>query len=204
MDRKRLLDIIHELSLAKTKFFNPDAAPRTGYLVGVHYILEGLYWEPGSLPAGDAIRAELEKRTANRRERFDAHRQAVLYINAYEVETGQVKAVAYGADVNPAVCARKAVEDLLAQFTDDEIYIKVTSVDPQTGTAILDIGSADDVKVGCLFAIETASEDGSPGEPVTAKVEQVDLLSCTCRLQGESKDAVQEGAPAHRAEPSGD
>lgn len=201
IERERILEIARELALAKTAAVNPETAPRPGRLIGVHYIVEGSYFPAGGLPADDPALAPVRREITKRRLNVDPAQAAVCYLTVYKVETGEVKAVACGADLRPLVAVQRAVEDLLDQMRDVSEPTRVIRVDKETGMAVLDIGSSDGVAPGAAFLIETTPAEGAPSKTVTATVEKADLLSSTVRLPDEAKTAVREGDTAKRVEP---
>jgi hypothetical protein len=201
VERERILEIARELALAKTAAVNPETAPRPGRLIGVHYIVEGSYFCTGALPADDPALAAVKREIRKRRLNIDPSQATVMYLTVYKVETGEVKAVACGADLRPLVAVQRAVEDLLDQMRDVVEPIRVVRVDPETGMAYLDIGSSDGIVPGTQFAIQTApAAEGEPARTVTAVAEKVDLLSSAVKL-ADPKAPVHEGASAKRVEP---
>ncbi|MGB2754985.1 MAG: CsgG/HfaB family protein [Phycisphaerae bacterium] len=201
VERERILEIARELALAKTAAVNPETSPRPGRLIGVHYIVEGSYFPAGGLPADDPALAPVRREINKRRLNLDPTLACVMYLTVYKVETGEVKAVACGADLRPLVAVQRAVEDLLDQMRDVVEPIRVARVDKETGMAVLDIGSSDGIVPGTQFAIQTApAAEGEPAQTVTAVAEKVDLLSSTVKLS-DPKAPVHEGASAKRVEP---
>jgi hypothetical protein len=200
IERERILEICRELALAKTAAVNPETAPRPGRLIGVHYIVEGFYCPAGGLPADDPALAPVRREINKRRLNLDPTLACVMYLTVYKVETGEVKAVACGADLRPLVAVQRAVEDLLDQMRDVAEPTRVVRVDKETGMAVLDIGSSDGVAPGTAFTIETAPAEGAPTKTVTATAEKVDLLSSTVKLS-DPKAPVHEGDAAKRAKP---
>jgi hypothetical protein len=200
IERERILEICRELALAKTAAVNPETAPRPGRLIGVHYIVEGFYCPAGGLPADDPALAPVRREIAKRRLNLDPALACVMYLTVYKVETGEVKAVACGADLRPLVAVQRAVEDLLDQMRDVAEPTRVVRVDKETGMAVLDIGSSDGVAPGTAFTIETAPAEGAPTKTVTATAEKVDLLSSTVKLS-DPKAPVHEGDAAKLAKP---
>jgi hypothetical protein len=200
VERERILEIARELALAKTAAVNPETAPRPGRLIGVHYIVEGSYFPAGGLPADDPALAPVRREIQKRRLNLDPALACVMYLTVYKVETGEVKAVACGADLRPLVAVQRAVEDLLDQMRDVVEPIRVARVNPETGMATLDIGSADGVAPGTAFLIETTPAEGGPPQTVTGVAEKVDLLSSAVKLQ-DPKAPVREGASAKLAQP---
>jgi len=200
VERERILEIARELALAKTAAVSPETAPRPGRLIGVHYIVEGSYFAAGGLPADDPALAPVRREIQKRRLNLDPALACVMYLTVYKVETGEVKAVACGADLRPLVAVERAVEDLLDQMREVVEPIRVARVNPETGMATLDIGSADGVAPGTAFLIETAPAEGGPPQTVAGVAEKVDLLSSAVKL-ADPKAPVREGAAAKRAEP---
>ena len=90
--------------------------------------------------------------------------------------------------------------DILDQMRDVVEPIRVARVNPETGMAVLDIGSSDGVAPGTAFLIETTPAEGGPPQTVAAVAEKVDLLSSTVKL-ADPKAPVREGAAAKRAQP---
>jgi len=200
VERERILEIARELALAKTAAVNPETAPRPGRLIGVHYIVEGSYFAAGGLPADDPALAPVRREINKRRLNLDPALACVMYLTVYKVETGEVKAVACGADLRPLVAVQRAVEDLLDQMRDVVEPIRVARVNPETGMAVLDIGSSDGVAPGTAFLIETTPAEGGPPQTVAGVAEKVDLLSSAVKLQ-DPKAPVREGASAKLAKP---
>lgn len=198
VERERILEIIRELDFAKTKATDPKTTPKPGRLIGVHYIIEGNFYPVGGLPrddpALDAVKAEVRRR----RLRIDPTRSAVMYLTIYKVETGEVKAVACGAALQPLVAVKRAAEDLIDQLADIIEPIKVASVDSASGTAILDIGSEDGAKPGSEFTLGPSADKG-----VAAKVVEAKPLWSTVTFADKDKAAVKPGVVAHRT-PQGD
>jgi len=193
IERERILEIVRELEFGKTKATDPKTTPQPGRLIGVHYILEGNYYPVGGLPqddpALDAVKAEIRRQ----RIRVDPRRAAVMYLTVYKVETGEVKAVACGAALQPLVAVKRAAEDLVDQLADIVEPIKVASVDSASGTAVLDIGSEDGARPGSTFALGTSATEGVVAEVVEAKP-----LSSTVKFAPEDKPSVKPGVEAHR------
>ena len=203
VERERILQIARELALAKTAAVNAETAPRPGMLIGVHYIVEGSYFPVGALPADDPALAPVRREIQKRRLNLDPAVASVMYLTVYKVETGEVKAMAVGADLQPLVAVRRAVEDLLDQMREVVEPIRIVRVDKETGMAVLDIGSSDGIVPGTQFAIQTApAAEGAPAQTVTAVAEKVDLLSSTVRLPEDAKSSVAEGATAKREAPA--
>jgi len=200
VERERILEIARELALAKTAAVSPETAPRPGRLIGVHYIVEGSYFPVGGLPADDPALAPVRREIQKRRLNLDPALACVMYLTVYKVETGEVKAVACGADLRPLVAVQRAVEDLLDQMREVVEPIRVARVNPETGMATLDIGSSDGVTPGTAFLIETTPAEGGPPQTVAGIAEKVDLLSSAVKL-ADPKAAVREGAAAKRAQP---
>jgi len=200
VERERILEIARELALAKTQAVDPQSAPRPGRLIGVHYILEGSYYPVGGLPANDPALEAIKREAVKRNVRIDPTQACVMYITAYKVETGEVKAVACGADFQPLVAVKRAVEDLLDQIGEIVVPIKVTKVDARTGMALLDIGAQEGVKPGDVFAL--APPNAAPATPASTSLQgiviQVDPFFSVVKMKGETKGAT-EGLVAHRA-----
>jgi hypothetical protein len=202
IERERILEIARELALAKTAAVNPETAPRPGMLIGVHYIVEGSFFGAGALPADDPALAGVRREIQRRRLNLDPAAACVMYLTVYKVETGETKAVAVGADLEPLIAVRRAVEDLQDQMREVVEPIRVARVDKETGMAVLDIGSSDGIVPGTRFAIQTApSAEGAPAQTVPAVAENVGLLSTTVKVPDEAKSSVAEGATATREAP---
>jgi hypothetical protein len=210
VERERILEIARELALAKTQAADPDTVARPGRIIGVHYILEGSYWASGGLPAGDpaldGVRREINRRRLN----IDPSQACVMYLTVYKVETGEVKAVACGADLRPLVAVKKAVEDLVDQLGDIVEPIKVARVNPEKGLALLDIGADDNTKTGDVFTLAPAAAAGPAGatgpqepakEPVKAQVVKLQPLSCVVKLVSGAAASIKEGQEARRETP---
>jgi len=191
VERERILEVIRELDFGQTKYVDQKTKPKLGQIIGVHYILEAAFFPAGSGPAASSIWAEMAKSAAKRRGGIDPARNATVYISAYDVETGQVVAVAFGAGRNDAVAAKKAVEDLISEFADVEVPIRVMRVD-ENSNPIIDIGSQEGVKKGDKFVID------SKGGEVLASVEKVELLSSTVTIVSGSGKDVKSGDLARR------
>ena len=202
IERERILEIARELALAKTAAVNPETAPRPGMLIGVHYIVEGSYFGAGALPPDDPALAGVRHEIQRRRLNLDPAAASVMYLTVYKVETGETAAVAVGADLEPLVAVRRAVEDLQDQMREVVEPIRVVRVDKETGMAVLDIGSSDGIAPGSQFTLQTTPEEGKPAQTVTVQAEKVDLLSTTVKVPDEAKSSVAEGATATRAPPA--
>ncbi len=193
VERERILEIIRELDFAKTKATDPKTTPKPGRLIGVHYIIEGNFYPVGGLPQDDPALDAVKAEARRRRLRIDPTRSAVMYLTVYKVETGEVKAVACGAALQPLVAVKRAVEDLLDQLADIVEPIKVASVDSASGTAILDIGSEDGARPGSAFTLGPSADKG-----VVAKVVEVKPLWSTVKFPAGDKASVKPGVVAHR------
>jgi len=207
VERERILEIARELALAKTQAADPDTVARPGRLIGVHYILEGSFWAAGGLPAGDPALDGVRREIAKRRLPINPAQACVMYLTVYKVETGEIKAVACGADLQPLVAVKKAVEDLVDQLADIVEPIKVARVNPEKGLALLDIGADDQTKAGDVFTLAPAAAPGQPAaapgqEPAKAEVVKVDPLSCVVRLPAGT--SVKEGQEVRRETPAKD
>ena len=198
IERERILEIIRELDFGKTKATDPKTTPRPGRLIGVHYIIEGNFYPVGGLPRDDPALDAVKAHARRRRIRIDPTRSAVMYLTIYKVETGEVKAVACGAALQPLVAVKRAAEDLVDQLADIIEPIKVVSVDSASGTAILDIGSEDGAKPGSEFTLGPSADKG-----VAAKVVEAKPLWSTITFAAKDKAAVKPGVLAHRT-PQGD
>lgn len=198
LERERILEIIRELSMGETRFADKEKAPRIGHLIGVHYILEGSYWPVGGLPADDPQFDDARKRAA--RQGFDPNAVAVMYLTCYKVETGEVKAVATGADIQPLIAVRKAVDDLLDQMAEVTVPIKVAQVDAETGMAVLDTGSEAGTKAGDQFRLAKEGEKAAENAPVVQAVE-VGPLSSTVKVASGGAEAIAQGMLAEPVAP---
>ena len=202
IERERILEIARELALAKTQAADPDTVARPGRLIGVHYIVEGSYWAAGGLPADDPALDGVRREIARRRLAVDPSQACVMYLTIIKVETGEVKAVACGADLRPLIAVKKAVEDLVDQLADIVEPIKVARVNPEKGLALLDIGEGDRTKAGDVFMLAAAAAPGAPAaEPVKAEVVKVQPLSCVVKLPAGAAESVKEGQEARRETP---
>ncbi|MGB2998059.1 MAG: CsgG/HfaB family protein [Phycisphaerae bacterium] len=197
VERERILEIARELALAKTQAVDPKTAPRPGHLIGVHYIIEGAYFPAGALPRDDPALAPVQREIRKRRLAIDPTTAAVMYLTVYRVETGEIKAVACGADLQPLVAIERAVEDLLDQMRDVVEPIRVTSVNPQTGMAILDIGSDSGVKPGDAFLLGSAADETGA---LKAQAVEVKQLFSTVKIAEGDAETLREGMEA-RPEP---
>jgi len=208
IERERIMEIARELALAKTQAVDPMAAPRPGRLIGVHYILEGSFFPVGGLPADDPALEAIKREAAKHNRKIDPTQACVMYITVIKVETGEVKAVACGADFQPAVAVKRAVEDLVDQLGQITEPIKVAKVNANTGLALLDIGDQEGVKPGDVFALGPAGVTGAAATPAAtpapgadtglkAVVVQVDPLSSVVKVKGDPA-AAKEGQVATR------
>ncbi|MCX5653781.1 MAG: hypothetical protein NTY65_03910 [Planctomycetota bacterium] len=163
LERERIIEIMRELAFAKTGAVNAETAPRPGRIIGVHYIIEGSFFGTGGLPpddpALDGVKNEIKKRRLN----IDPRAACVMYLTIYKVETGEVKAVACGADLQPLVAVKKAVEDLVDQLGDVVEPIKLSQVNANTGQAIIDIGSDGGAKAGDQYTLTLPAPPAPPG-----------------------------------------
>lgn len=196
LERERILEIIRELSLGETRFVDKEKAPQVGHLIGVHYILEGSYFPVGGLPSDDPALIDARSRAA--RLGLDPMASAVMYLTVYKVETGEVKAVACGADVEPLVAVRKAVDDLLDQMAEVTVPIKVAEVDAETGLAVLDSGSEAGVQAGQAFRLGTEGEKVPPETAPTVQAVKVEPLSSIVKVKSGDASAVRPGMVAQR------
>lgn len=183
VERERILEILREQQFWNTKHVHQETAPKTGRLIGVHYIIEGAFFPRGSGPAAESVWAELDEITIGRSRRVDASRMAAMYLSVYDTETGVVTAVAYGADENHAVAVRNAVDDLLDKLADMPVPIRVVSFDEE-GNAYLDIGAKAGVKEGDEFVGRSPT-----GDEVRLAAWKVDPLTCLVKfLEGGPSD----------------
>jgi hypothetical protein len=163
IERERILEILRELAFAKTDAVNPETAPRPGRLIGVHYIIEGSFFAAGGLPLDDPSLDRVKREIARRKLPVDPRQACVMYLTVYKVETGEVKAVACGADLQPLVAVKKAVEDLVDQLGDVVEPIKLSQVNANTGQAIIDIGSDAGAKPGDQYTLAPPAAAGATG-----------------------------------------
>jgi hypothetical protein len=200
LERERVLEVLRELAFAKTPAVDANAAPRPGRLMGVHYMIEGSYFAQGGLPPDDVALDRVKREIARRRLNVDPRQSCVMYLTVTKVETGEIKAVACGADLQPLVAVKTAVEDLVDQMGQVVEPIKVSQVDRQTGQALLDVGSEDRVQVGDAFALGTPAAPGQPpaAPAATAKVVEVQPLYSVVQIPDASRPAVQDGQEARR------
>lgn len=205
VERERILEIVRELEFGRTEYIAPDGAPELGHLMGVHFILEGAYLPPDR---GDDVAAQAEMQRAWPLVDLGnaPNGQSAIYLNLFDVETGQIKAVSFGADANPALAVYKAVEDLLAELGDTAPPIKVGMAVWQSGTRIvmLDIGSEDGVKSGDIFKIVAApsrrAEVEDPAKPLgILEVLRVDPLHCLGKIM-RGGERITKGDVAQRTE----
>jgi hypothetical protein len=150
----------------------------------------------GGLPADDPALDGVKREIARRRLAVDPRAACVMYLTIYKVQTGEVKAVACGADLQPMVAVKKAVEDLVDQLGEIVEPVKVARVNPETGVAVLDIGSDSGVKPGDQFVV-------GPAEAPSAKLEVMVAagLSSTAKVAEGEKAAVKEGQVARPLTP---
>jgi hypothetical protein len=193
IERERILEIARELALAKTKAVDPATAPRPGRLVGVHYIIEAAYYPVGALPADDPALIPVKRQIAKRRLAVDPSAACVMYLTVYKVETGEVKAVACGADLQPLVAVQRAVQDLVDQMGNIVEPIKVAAVNPETGMATLDIGSESGVKAGDVFTVAPPAGAEKAAAPVKVEVTQAEGLLSSAKVVAGDKAAVRAG-----------
>lgn len=182
IERERILEILRELAFARTGAVAPDTAPRPGRLIGVHYIVEGSFFGAGGLPLDDPALEGVKREIARRRLALDPRQSCVMYLTVYKVETGEVKAVACGADFQALVAVRKAVEDLVDQLGEIVEPIKISQVDPRTGQALLDIGSEGGARPGDVFALAPAGAPGPGGAAGGAAAQPPAAGSPTARV----------------------
>jgi len=206
VERERIIEILRELAFTKTQAVNPDTAPRPGRLIGVHYIVEGSFFAAGGLPPNDAALDGVKREIAKRQLAIDPRQACVMYLTLYKVETGEVKAMAIGADLQPLVAVKKAVEDLVDQLGEIVEPIKISQVNPQTGQALLDIGAEGGAKPGDVFTLgpaggaATAGATAPPAEPAPqAKVVQSWPLYSLVEVPAEDRAQVKDGQEARPA-----
>jgi hypothetical protein len=214
LERERIIEIMRELAFAKTGAVNPDAAPRPGRILGVHFIIEGSFFGTGGLPPDDPALEGVKNEIKKRRLNIDPRAACVMYLTIYKVETGEVKAVACGADLQPLVAVKKAVEDLVDQLADVVEPIKLSQVNPRTGQALIDIGAEGGAKAGDQFTLAppappapagatgaagatgpTAAE--APKPAATAKVLQTWPLYSLVEVPADQRAQVKDGLEAH-------
>jgi len=193
IERERILEIARELALAKTGAANPATTARPGMLIGVHYIVEAAYWPVGGLPPDDPALDGVKREIARRRLRINPSQACVMYLTVYKVETGEVKAVACGADLRPMVAVKKAVEDLVDQMADVVEPIKVTAVDPRTGLATFDMGADSGVKANDMFTVVPPAGADKSAAPIKVQVTEVAPLYSLARILSADKTSVRTG-----------
>jgi hypothetical protein len=191
-ERERVLELIRELEFVETRYVDPGTPPKTGRIVGVHYIIEAAFLPPESGGTASA-NAEGDKHSLPGSPPRNTGAQSSVYLDVYDVETGQVACVCFGSDLNPAIAARKAVDDLLDRLRGAAPPIKVSAVTAQ-GDVQLDIGSADRVHEGDVFTLKENRPPSSNGlgrasQPTTIEIWRVDPLSCLGRVLGAGKPA---------------
>lgn len=202
VERERILEIARELALSKTQAVNPATAPRPGYLIGVHYIIEGTFRAVNGLPWDDPALENVKREINKRRINFDPRNACIMYLTAYKVETGEVKAVAVGVDLQPLVAVKRSVDDLVDQLGDIVEPIKVIKVDPETGMALLDVGSQSGAKPGDVYTLTPAGTPAGPAAAgVKAEVVEVKPLSSVVKVPPEERGSVKEGQEAHSIAP---
>ena len=210
VERERIMEIARELALAKTPAVNPETTVRPGRLIGVHYIIEASFYPAGGLPADDESLIPVKREIQKRRLPIDPRAACVMFLTVYKVETGEIKAVATGADLQPAVAVQRAVEDLVDQLGDIVEPIRVSSVNPQTGMALLDIGADSGVKPGDQFAVGPAGPKGetAPATPAATSTETVkvqviraDPLYSQVRITSGNTSALKDGQEAKPDKP---
>jgi len=163
LERERVIEIMREIAFAKTGAVNAETAPRPGRIIGVHYIIEGSFFGTGGLPPDDPALEGVKNEIKKRRLNIDPRAACVMYLTIYKVETGEVKAVACGADLQPLVAVKKAVEDLVDQLGDIVEPIKLSQVNANTGQAIIDIGSDAGAKPGDQYTLAPPAPTGATG-----------------------------------------
>jgi hypothetical protein len=192
VERERIFEIVRELEFGETKYVDKDTKPKIGNLLGVHYILEPAFFPGGTQPAQSSVWAELAKHASGRRKAEVLRAGLVVaYLSAYDVQTGHVVAVAYGAGRTDAEAAGKVVEDLVDQLAGTSPPIRVIRFD-EKGNPVLDIGYKDGVKPGDRFTVRTAD-----GEAIV-EAAKVDPFQFIGRILKGTKKALEKGAVAHR------
>ena len=197
VERERIFEVIRELDFGETKYVDKQSKPKLGQLIGVHYILEAAFFPAGSPAAADSIWAEMTNSARRRRGGIDPARNATVYVSAYDVQTGHVVAVAFGAGANDAFATRSAVQDLIDQFADVEVPIRVMRLD-KDGRIVLDIGASEGVKPGDKF--EVTASDGT----ATVKVASTKPLSSTATVVSDKPVTISPGDLARPQPPQAD
>lgn len=193
VERERILEILREQQFGQSKHVATGTSVEPGRLVGVHYILEAAFFPAGSRPAQESVWAELSRCVVRRLTDTDIRRMAVMYINAYDVETGVITTVAYGAHENRLIAVRNAVHDLLDQMLLSSPPIRVARFVDEDNV-VIDIGRRDVAK-GDLLRVESA--DGT--EVVELEVWQTDPLTSVAKILRGNKENLVVGSIAQRS-----
>jgi hypothetical protein len=210
LERERIIEIMREVAFGKTGAVNAETAPRPGRIIGVHYIIEGSFFGTGGLPPDDPALEGVKNEIKKRRLNIDPRAACVMYLTIYKVETGEVKAVACGADLQPLVAVKKAVEDLVDQLADVVEPIKLSQVNANTGQALIDIGSDGGAKPGDQYTLTPPAPPGPAGAPgaagatapetpkpaATAKVLQTWPLYSLVEVPADQRTQVKDGLEA--------
>ena len=183
LERERILEIIRELEFAESRYVDADSVKRTGKLYGVHFIIEAAYFPPAQ---GGAAAGEAERIWPSHPAREVRTDHSAVYLDVFDVETGQVRAVCFGSDRNPAVAARNAVDELVSKLASATPPIAVQEVG-DANHILINIGAEDNVKAGDKFQVvrPTPPPENSvsvPEGPTTIEVWKVDPLTSLGRL----------------------
>lgn len=191
VDRERILEILREQEFSKGPHVDQPSAPKSGRLLGVHYILEAAFFPAGSSPAAHSVWAGLDKLHGLRRS-APVEQTAVVYVSAYDVETGVITAIGFGADASHVRATRAAVRDVVKQLARAHPPIRVVRYDDR-GNPVLDIGQLSGVKNG-----DTWRARGVSGEEQELETWQVDPLTCLARFLRGTPTDLPVGATVHR------
>ncbi len=225
VERERILELLREVNFGKTAYVDPETAPEAGQMLCVRYLLEGhlgfneeilstdsesLADAPGAKkpnfsfldnvfnPGKEQLWRHRQKqllRLKESKEEFRAE-QSACYLSAYEVRTGQVKAMVMGTGKTYLEAIEDAVSELSLTLSkvDDGLHVAAVSGDK----IYLDVGSKGGVVAGQRYQLlhlgeKILSRDGQVlgyDETEVGEVEVVDVreymsIAKTVRKSGE-------------------
>jgi hypothetical protein len=182
VERERILEILREVEMGKSKYADPATAGPEGSLLSVRYLLEGSlgYNEDLSLkdtlpeqsyedysyggglsdifhPSRAAMRRRFVARMNARRERMarQRHREQFpysCYLSVYDVHTGQVVCGVMGIGKNGMLAIRDAVDELVEAMP-EKAGNGVRVAAVSDGQVYLDVGTRAGLKEGDLFLV---------------------------------------------------